>query len=502
MSATPFTLQCHRCAGYFRAAAAARSRVRCPHCEWEALVAEFRQIGEGELPSVALAPSPDPAPTAQAWEVRGKRLQFGCPHCQRPMRMAADQAGGLADCPHCGLEIVAPDPDAGSAARLSDASRRGLGALADFKPRSLRGGGMRTPVVRADTPPAAGASTPPVVKTGTPPVVRADTPSVVETGTPSVVRAPVRMLGVEALGSAFKARDDLNVPQAFAWDADAAPSPPELAPRAEPLPRERRGAVWVFAAVLFFGALGVMFVVLGMRRGGEGQNLQAPGVEQRIAAVAIDEARHAAAFDVARRAVGARDWRDMALLVRARARVGGLMAEYYRERAFAPVVLTAFEDPVTGEASGTTYVQLRAETAGGVRRLVGVEETADGRFLFDWELWVDIARVEWRRFVDQRPSAPQELRVTMARNSPQARYLTDAGFDRGEARGVRLWLDNAAEPIHAILSAADPADAAVWEELSWNFGRRVVAEISYPSGAIEMDRVRIHRIVQPRWLRP
>ena len=58
MSTEAFTLQCHRCAGYFRAAGEARSKVRCPHCEWVALVAEFREIGDGELAAVGDAESP------------------------------------------------------------------------------------------------------------------------------------------------------------------------------------------------------------------------------------------------------------------------------------------------------------------------------------------------------------------------------------------------------------------------------------------------------------
>jgi len=192
----------------------------------------------------------------------------------------------------------------------------------------------------------------------------------------------------------------------------------------------------------------------------------------------------------------------MVPLVRSRARVERLMAEYYLEREFEPVVLAAFEDPVTVDVSGTTYMQLRVETAGGVRRWVGIEQADDGRFLFDWELWVDIVRVEWQRFVDDRPSVPQTLRVTMARHSPQARYLVDTGLDREDARGVRLWLDNKTEPLLAILSMANAADVAVWEEISWNLGRRVVAEIAFPEGAKELDRVRIHRIIQPRWLLP
>lgn len=504
MSTEAFTLQCHRCAGYFRAAGEARSKVRCPHCEWVALVAEFRQIGDGESPAVgdgnlpAVGDAGGSPAAASTWEIKGKHLQFGCPHCERPMRLATADAGGLADCPHCGLEVVAPDPDAGSAARLSEASLRGLGGLADFKPRQLRAGGMRTPIAPVDDVSdeiveAAGAG-----EVSTSPNPFEEAAAAFE----SPRAAPVRMLGVEELGAAFKAREDLELPQALGWESEGVEFSPSDAPAVEPLPRDGRRRVFAFAALLFLGSLGIMFLLLESQRGkGEGSPQSAASVE-RSATEAADDARYAAAFDVARRAVGAGRWQDMVPLVRSGSRVGAVMAEFYGEREFRSVNLVAFEDPVTIDASGTSYVQLRVEIEGGQRRLIGIEETDDGQYFFDWELWVDIARVEWHDFVKARPSEPRRLRVTVTRNSPQARYLEDAGIGREEARGIRLWLDNNTEPLFAILPSDDPAADAIWQEVTWDLGRRVVAELSFPHDAKETDRVRVHRIIQPRWLLP
>jgi hypothetical protein len=414
------------------------------------------------------------------------------------MRMATADAGGLADCPHCGLEVVAPDPEAGSAARLSEASLRGLGGLADFKPRQLRAGGMRTPIVPADdvldeVAEAVGAEEAPP---STNPFEAA------ATAFESPRAAPVRMLGVEALGAAFKAREDLEVPQALEWEAEGAAVSPFDAPAVEPLPRDGRARVFAFAALLFLASLGVMFLLLESRREeGKGVPQSAASVE-RSETQAVDDARYAAAFDVARCAVGAGRWQDMVPLVRSPSRVGAVMAEFYAEREFHVTKLVGFEDSVTIDASGTSYVQLRVEIEGGQRRLIGIEETDEGQFLFDWELWVNIARVEWHEFVKARSSRPRSLRVTMTRNSPQARYLEDAGIGREEGRGIRLWLDNNTEPLFAILPSNDPVADAIWEEVTWDLGRRVVAELSFPPDAGVADRVNVHRIIQPRWLLP
>ena len=70
--------------------------------------------------------------------LEGNFMQFECPYCQRAMKMLNEEAGGLADCPHCGLEIVSPQPDHGDGPRLTEASRRQLGNLLRLKPGNLQ----------------------------------------------------------------------------------------------------------------------------------------------------------------------------------------------------------------------------------------------------------------------------------------------------------------------------------------------------------------------------
>ncbi len=457
---------------------------------------EFRQVGEGDA-----AESGRPGGSAAvevtgdcgSWEVKGKHLRFACPHCERPMRMAVEQAGGLADCPHCGLEIHSPDLEVGEPARISDASRRWLGRLADFNPRQLRTGGMRAPQSRSGVA-GEGGHVADAPGTGAKPVPGSNpfAPSADAGAAPRPT--PVRMLDVEQLGAAFQSRDELEMPGGLTWEEGK--GEPAQIPGVEEDPRDQHWKVFVLAGGFFVVLLFAMFMVLESRRGGDSATSggAAPG--------AADEARYQRAFLVAQRALGAASWREMLPLVRARPRVDRVIADYYRTREFEPSEFTGFEDPVTVDASGTTYVQLHARTPQGERRRIGLEETADGEFLFDWESWADIARVEWQTFVEGRPSGVQTLRVTLTRCSPQERYFADAGLDRDGGRGVRIWLDGPGEPLFAILEKGDPAADVVWEGTSWELGRRVVAELSFPSGARERDRVTIHGIVQPRWLLP
>ncbi|MGI9242635.1 MAG: hypothetical protein ACR2RV_17700, partial [Verrucomicrobiales bacterium] len=113
MSSPSLTLQCRHCQGIFASPKAdLSSLVRCPHCSTAAPIVEFSTIESttDELAGASLPTSQDPFETSpQAAEsgahftVRGKWLQFDCPHCIRPMRLIVEDAGGLVDCAHCGL---------------------------------------------------------------------------------------------------------------------------------------------------------------------------------------------------------------------------------------------------------------------------------------------------------------------------------------------------------------------------------------------------------------
>ena len=488
MSADCSTLQCHRCAGYFQVAAERHQRVRCPHCECAATAAKFREVPPGEVAPLPgqMGGAPDSSVNLAAlWVEKGKHLQFGCPHCQRPMRMLREEAGGLADCPHCGLEIIAPDPASGAGPRLSDASQRSLGNLSNLKPRTAPGSGARATVENLFEPAAPGGG-----GTTFEPFGKAAEPE----KTPP---KPVRTLGLEQLGSAFQARDEVEAPQQHEWDNATAASSPAV----DRVPTESRGRLFALTGAILLLLLGAMFVFLELRRRG-GESAQPSG---ELAAAGSTETavdpEHAAAFEVARKILAAENWRAMLPMVRSKERVGPLMEAYYRERELAPFAPTEFENPIQVDAAGLDYLQLRVRNAAGDERLVAFERTAGGEYLFDWEFWVDIAQLEWETFIAERPSEPRVLRVTLARSSPLDRYVEDAGLARGEARGLRVWLDDSTAPLYAVLPTSGEGANAVWEETSWELGRRVVAELSFPVGAAETDRVSVHRVLHGRWLR-
>ena len=119
--------------------AAPGSKVRCPHCEIVAVTGGFLPAQGSELAGRVVDPFHDEELGGHAECIlEGNFMQFECPYCQRAMKMLNEEAGGLADCPHCGLEIVSPQPDHGDGPRLTEASRRQLGNLLRLKPGNLQ----------------------------------------------------------------------------------------------------------------------------------------------------------------------------------------------------------------------------------------------------------------------------------------------------------------------------------------------------------------------------
>ena len=162
MSSPSLTLQCRHCHGIFAAPKTDVSDlVCCPHCATAAPMIEFSAIGGAALEEL-------PVGTPIGWEpaepdqqnvlghakndanfvVRGKWLQFDCPHCVRPMRLIAEDAGGLVDCAHCGLELIAPDP-AIRLRRPSVPSERGQGEP-DRPPQPAQPGRYVAPLPGSD----------------------------------------------------------------------------------------------------------------------------------------------------------------------------------------------------------------------------------------------------------------------------------------------------------------------------------------------------------------
>ena len=93
-----------------------------------------------------------------------------------------------------------------------------------------------------------------------------------------------------------------------------------------------------------------------------------------------------------------------------------------------PVGIVAFEDLLITDNAGARYLQFRGVTVGGDRRPMAVEQTVAGEISFDWELWVNIAALEWSEFIAGRPTQQRRLRVCITRSEPQQRYFEDAGI--------------------------------------------------------------------------
>lgn len=488
------TLQCSRCVGYFFVVVVPGSKVRCPHCELVAVTGEFSPVQSGELSSAAVnPPQSEPLGEHTNYTVDGEVMQFGCPYCERAMKMMIKEAGGLADCPHCGLEIISPDPANGNASRLTDASRRQLGNLMRFKsgnfqiqqePLSSRYG--FTPPVRFDS--RGESSHGDALPAGFPDFLE-DAPGA---GVPTSQQSASNPAQSKVV---FSATEPIA-------PFDRAGHPEEEVLTHDEALNEDRGRVFAIAAGFLLLFLGGLFIALELRRW---RQEKAPGIaaaERSGESLSAFGARHEDAFALVKKAARAGSVEQLLPLVRSRRRVEPLIGEYYRSRPVEVVELVAFEDPVITEAAGIRYLQLRVVTAAGDKRPAAVEETVAGGMVFDWELWVNIAALEWSEFLDERSTERRTLRVCITRSLPINRYFEDAGLEAQAGYGVKVRLAGSTSVFYAVLPRGDPESEAVWQATSWEPGRRVVADLSFPEGKVEPGRILVHRIRQPRWLIP
>ncbi len=488
------TLQCSRCVGYFFVVAVPGSKVRCPHCDLVAVTGEFSRVQSGELASGAVNP-PQSGPLGENtnYTVDGRFMQFGCPHCERAMKMMIKEAGGLADCPHCGLEIISPDPANGTASRLTDASRRQLGNLMRFKSGNFQMQQEPFSSRYEFTPPVSfdsrGKSPHGDDLPAEFPDFLEDTPGAGMPPAQQPARNPARSEAV------FPAVEPMS-------PFDHAGHPEEEDSAHDPGLNEDRGRVFAIAAGFLLLFLGGLFIALELRRW---RQEKAPGITAAETAgenPKASGARHEDAFALVKEAAAAGSLEQLLPLVRSRRRVEPLIREYYRRRPVEPVELVAFEDPVITDAAGIRYLQLRVVTAAGDKRSAAVEVAAAGGMFFDWELWVNIAALEWSEFLDERSTERRTLRVCITRSLPINRYFEDAGLKVQAGYGVRVRLAGSNSAFYAVLPRGDPESEAVWQATSWEPGRRVVADLSFPEAALEPGRIMVHRIRQSRWLIP
>ncbi len=491
MLADEFTLQCNCCGGYFFVVAVAGSKVRCPHCEVVAITDGFSPAHGSDLTVSVVDPFHGEEPGGHAECVlEGKFMQFECPYCQRAMKMLSEEAGGLADCPHCGLEIVSPRPDYGDGPRLTEASSRQLGNLLRLKPGNLRAHQGREAHSRAERLAGKVKSTRSGSLSAGFPDFLGESLAPGASATPRVVAEPVQDAGPFQVVGRMPIADRAGESE----DSHLQPDSPR---------DDAQGRVFGITAGFLLLFLGGLFISLELRRARQAEDVRDSSTNRSgIITTGFVARDDEAVFALARQAAAAGAVDQLLPLIRSRERVAPIIREYYRARPIEPVGIVALDDFLITTTGGGRYLQFHGISADGDRLPMAVEQTVDGKIFFDWEAWVNIAALEWAEFIDSRPVQPSSLRVCIARSEPVQRYFEDAGIAIEEGYGMRIWMAGFSRSFYAVLPKGNPASEAVWRTTSWEPLRRVVADLSFPEDAGEPARIVVHRIQQSRWLMP
>jgi len=478
MSRSQFTVTCQQCRAAFSTPFPQETaHLRCPGCAREApgrefdyaRMAHFGLAGAPEQGDVLFAPA-----KSTAFERRGEWILFKCPHCEWAMRIQeALSATSLVDCGRCGLEILPPDPEAGTPATLTAAGALRLGRTSPVPTSCARGGeaavGMRG-------------------------------------GSGGPERPGERGPQAEAVGSRFE--DDPWRPAGMEGHTD--PVFREVVREAaaggargeDALVRQAR----VFRRVVIAGiaVLSVLGVVVRFHESGQGELPNAPaalgGAANSAAPPAAPDPIRARAEALGRELAAQGDWQALLPFVRHRERVEPIMADYYSRHPLVPLRLVGFDPPVSVEVGGRRYLQMGAVSDGGERRVVGFEESGDGGLAFDWEVYADIAADQWASFRSERPVSARSLRFAFILASVADRYYEDAGVPREQGIAVRIWFRDREDSLVAVFPKDRFAGVMIDRVGRWDVGKLVIGDLAFPAGSSLPDRVDFQHLLQERWL--
>ncbi len=474
-------LQCH--AAFSTPFPQETARLRCPECSREAPGREFVY---GHEPAVEPITTQDEKPALfslagdTAFERRGKWLLFKCPHCQWAMRIREEvSATSIIDCGRCGLEILPPDPEAGTPATLTRAGAVRLGRLpsAGTSGEGAGTGGRPLPargIVRSES-----ASETPLED----PVGMWKGPSLSQGRVPAD-RVTERTLSETNLEEVSR---DGGAQASLALDG---------------LIRQARiFRVVMIGIIVILAALGLFLRFQGSEGGDSGGKKAVPGLADRpvdpaAGADPIMEKAHLLAGDLA----GRSDWRDILPYVRHRERVEPILVDYYARHPYTPLKLLTFDSSVSLDLAGRRYLQFGALAEEGERRVIGIEATGDGELAFDWEVYEDIAADQWEVFLKKRPIESTVLRFAFCRASVPDEYFADANLAREDGLAVRIWFRDREDSLVAVFPKDSYGGVMIDRIGSWDVGKLVVGELSFPAQGKLPDRVTFEHLLQERWL--
>lgn len=482
-------------------------------------IIEFAALGEGvrhrpeigQTPPVPEQSDPQPPPVSKpnegGFQVRGKWLQFDCPHCVRPMRLIVEDAGGLVDCAHCGLELIAPDPAIGRGAQLSRASEGRVGSIASYNLRGLRGDQLKHSKSQ-DAADDEGDDDEYEYDVGD--VGDEEDGDVAgeaeldpnhalarsEPAVPAERKRAIKALDVGKLGRSFR-RQEVVAEQALAA------SDVDWEPRAADRPnfgesRQDKYGFWIAAGVAGAVMIGVAAMVV-REASSSGKVFDDTELSEIRSAQRTQTARFQSSFDAAKRALASPSWAQLVAHVRNPQLVAPLMRNYYATNPYEPLDLTGFHAPVEVEVGGLSMNELRATDASGEVRTL-VIDTAGEVPKLDWELFVNYAQYGWEQFLEARPATPQRVSVVAGRSSVLDRYFEDAGLTRKQATGIRLW-QGEEDSYYAILPKGSEMEKKMTELLEWTVGRKLIIRASFPPESKLNDRIRIDGFDQTGWVK-
>ncbi len=96
-------------------------------------------------------------------------------------------------------------------------------------------------------------------------------------------------------------------------------------------------------------------------------------------------------------------------------RVRPLMDKYYLDGGVDPAVVPATAVPLKPrQLSDKVWFPFQVkQVRGGVPLIIQIQETTDGRYLFDWESFANVGSTSWKKFLEDRPKTPTPANVQM-----------------------------------------------------------------------------------------
>ena len=182
-------------------------------------------------------------------------------------------------------------------------------------------------------------------------------------------------------------------------------------------------------------------------------------------------------------------------------RVQPLMESYYQSHQFHPGEFRTFKRIRSMGMDSLSFVYGRVELQDGSSRKMLIEQLEDGSFRVDWESDVCYLPMKWEKYINEQPSQPMDMRVTVTPDN----FFAYEFRDESHLLCYQLKTRNSDEHLFGYVEKgsvqAIDIDKVISKSLEYGEGKEepMILRLRFPKGTSSKRCVWIDAVLEPRW---